>query len=66
MVKTTVKRYATSTVSIRNAPSPNDPRYLPWCNALYDARYEIGLICEDSTIQSGINWTDGAEGIFFT
>jgi len=63
MVKTTVKRYATSKVNIRTAPNTNDPGYLPWCNDLFDARYQIGLLCEDATVQSGVNWTDGAEGI---
>ena len=65
MVKTTVKRYATSKVNIRTAPNTNDPGYLPWCNDLFDARYQLHLICEDSTVQSGINWTDGAEGNSF-
>ena len=64
-IKTNVKRFATSEVDITKAPA-KDPEYSRWCDDIFDARYQIGLICEDNTIKSGVDWTDGAEGILST
>ena len=62
-MKTNVHKYITAKVDIINAPDERSPEYEPWCESIFEARGQIGLICEDSAIKSGVDWTRGAEGI---
>ena len=61
-IKTDVHRYVTSKVDIRKRPDSEEERSR-WCDEIYASRYQIGLICEVSTVKSGVSWTKGAEGI---
>ena len=64
-MKTNVHRYVTSKVDIQKAPDrvKEFEKYSQWSDDIYESRYQIGLICEQSTVKSGITWTKGAEGI---
>ena len=64
-IKTDVHRYVTSKVDIRKRPDSEEERSR-WCDEIYASRYQIGLICEVSTVKSGVSWTKGAEGILWT
>ena len=64
-IEKNVHKYVTKRVDIRKAPSRHEDN-LRWCDEIYEARGQIGLICEDSTVKSGIDWSKGAEGSFCT
>ena len=61
IMKTEIHKYVSREVDIRKAP-PRDPEYSRWCEDIYAARFQIGIICEDSSVKSGVDWTKGAEG----
>ena len=62
-MKTNVHRFVTKDVNIRDEPT-DAQKYSHWCDDLYSAKNQIGLITEESTIKSGVDWTKGAEGKF--
>ena len=59
-----VKLFTTSTVDIRRVPKGD--QYEPWAEAIYKARGQIGLLAEEATLQSGIDWDPACEGIVTT
>ena len=64
IIRREVKLFTTSTVDIRKIPKGE--AYQPWAEAIYDARGELGLLAEEATLQSGVDWDPTCEGIVIT
>ena len=60
-MKREVKLYTTTNVDIREIPTGE--AHEPWADDIYAARGQIGLLVEEATILSGIDWDPSCEGI---
>ena len=59
-----IPSYTTSTVDIRHKPV--GALYDSWADAIYEARGQIGLLVEEATVLSGVDWDPACEGIVIT
>ena len=60
IMKREVKLYTTTDVDIRHEPTGEE--HDAWADDIYDARGQIGLLVEEATILSGIDWDPTCEG----
>ena len=62
MIRLPVQKYISSHFDARKVPK-NKEAYQTWCDELYEARGQLGLINEESAVLANIDWTDDAEGM---
>ena len=63
-IRYNIRLYAEAEVNIRTRPTGKD--YSPWAEAIYDARGQIGLLAEEASVKSGVDWDKDCEGTVIT